>query len=33
LEYVNLLATAGWRYTGTRHPSEGLMSVVLGVPA
>ena len=32
-EYANLLAGAGWRYTGTRHPSEGLMSVVVGVPA
>jgi hypothetical protein len=32
-EYANLLAAAGWRYTGTRHPSEGLMSVVVGVPA
>ncbi len=32
-EYANLLAAAGWRYTGTRHPSEGLMSVVVGIPA
>jgi hypothetical protein len=27
-EYTSLLAAAGWRYTGTHHPAEGLMSVV-----
>jgi len=32
-EHANLLAAAGWRYAGTRHPREGLMSVVVGVTA
>jgi hypothetical protein len=27
-EYGSLLAAAGWCYTGTYHPPEGLMSVV-----
>jgi hypothetical protein len=32
-EYANLLTAAGWRYTDTHHPSEGLMSVVAGTAA
>lgn len=30
-EYAGLLSAAGWRYTGTLHPPEGLMCVITAV--
>jgi hypothetical protein len=30
-EYAGLLSAAGWRYTGTLHPPEGLTCVMTAV--